>query len=191
MASVLAFLEYLYQNLISPKVIRNYLSSITSMASLYNLDPSAAFHPSISRFLKSLSINSPFRPTPREIFDLRTLYNISRACDALREPPLFRALFLVAFYGFLRMSNIAPHSLKAFDTPRHFLRHYLIFAQQGRTSSSSGPRHCKIGKLPMWSNFPPLITIIFVLSEPLESFCIEFNHTVIFRQKFSIVTCGS
>ena len=33
LSSGLAFLEYLYQNHISPKVIKNYLSSITTMAS--------------------------------------------------------------------------------------------------------------------------------------------------------------
>ena len=86
-ASMLAFLEYLHQNSISPKVIKNYLSSITFTASLYNLDPSAAFHPSILRFLKSISINSTFKPTPRGIFDLKTLYDISRACDSLKDPP--------------------------------------------------------------------------------------------------------
>ena len=156
---MLAFLEYLHQNCISPKVIKNYLSSITSTASLYNLDPSPAFHPSILRFLRSISINSTFRPTPRGIFDLRTLYDISRACDSLRDPPLFRAIFLVAFYGFLHMSNMAPHSVKAFDSSKHFLRQDLIFAPPGAhliikwTKTLQDAKASHIIQLPSIDNF--------------------------------------
>ena len=32
---------------------------------------------------------------------------------------IFKALFLLAFFGFLRLSNIAPHSLNSFDSSRH------------------------------------------------------------------------
>ena len=37
----------------------------------------------------------------------------------------------MAFYGFLRMSNIAPHSLKNFDKFQHFLRQDVIFGPPG------------------------------------------------------------
>ena len=60
-----------------------------------------------------------------------TQYHISKACDGLADPPLFRAIFLTAFYAFLRISNIAPHSVKAFDPTRHFLRQDLIFHYPG------------------------------------------------------------
>ena len=129
--TILAFLEYLHQNSLSPKVIKNYLSSIKSMAFQFNIDHSALSHYTISRYLRSLSINSTFRPTPRGIFDIQTLYRISILCDSLHDPSLFRAIFLVAFYGFLRMSNIAPHSSKCFSQDIHFLRQDVIFAPPG------------------------------------------------------------
>ena len=44
---------------------------------------------------------------------------------------LLRAIFLVAFYGFLRTENISPHSFKTFDTSKHFLTQNLIFAPSG------------------------------------------------------------
>ena len=128
--NLLAFLEFLYQNLLSPKVIRNYLSSLSSLCSLFRIS-SDCNHPALARFLRSISINSHFRPTPRGVFDVPTLYHISKACDLLSDPVLFRAIFLTAFYGFLRMSNLAPHSIKTFDQSKHFLRQDLFFDSPG------------------------------------------------------------
>ena len=135
--SILAFTTYLlfwstcFRIVSPPKVIRNYLSSIRLMASKYNIPQTGLDHYAISNYLRSISINSNFRPTPRGIFDLTTLYHISISCDILHDPELYRAIFLTAFYGFLRMSNIAPHSAKQFSKHRHFLRQDLIFAHPG------------------------------------------------------------
>ena len=129
--NILSFLEYLYQNGLSPKVIKNYLSSISSVLKFFNLDVSSLAHISISHYLRSISINSSFRPTPRGIFDITTLYQISKACDTLSDPALYRALFLTAFFGFLRMSNLAPHSSSKFDHTRHLLRQDIIFHPPG------------------------------------------------------------
>ena len=58
-------------------------------------------------------------------------HQISISCDILSDPILFRAIFLTSFYGFLRMSNIAPHSARQYSPSRHFLRQDLIFADPG------------------------------------------------------------
>ena len=125
--NLLIFYEFLVKNHLSPKVIRNYFSSISSLSQFYDLNTHGLSHPVVLRFLRSLSINSTFRPTPRGIFDIRMMYEISKACDSLHDPVLYRAIFLVAFYGFLRLSNIAPHSARQFSSSRYFLRKDLIF----------------------------------------------------------------
>ena len=81
--NILIFLEYLYISSLSPKVIKNYLSSITSNF----------YHHMIERYLRSISINFRFAPTPRGLFDIKTLYYISISCDILSDPILFRAIF--------------------------------------------------------------------------------------------------
>ena len=85
---IIVFLEFLTKDHISHKVVRNYLSSIASLASFYNLDPSHVSHPAVLRFVRSISINSHFRPTPRGVFDIRTMFGISKACDSLSDPPI-------------------------------------------------------------------------------------------------------
>ena len=129
--NILVFLEYLYQHHLSPQVIKNYVSSLASMARTYNISAASLSHISVGHYLRSISINSTFRPTPRGVFDIHTLYHISKAFDGLSDPPLFRAIFLTAFFAFLRISNISPHSVKAFDPTRHFLRQDLIFHYPG------------------------------------------------------------
>ena len=101
------------------------------MAHRYNIPQSDVNHYTITNYIRSISINSAFRPTPRCIFDLPTLYQISISCDILSDPIRHRAIFLTSFYGFLCMSNIAPHSAKQFSVHRHFLRQNLIFADPG------------------------------------------------------------
>ena len=125
--SILAFLEYLYVNSISYKVILNYISSLKKAAIKYSWPSHIFSHRLIQEYLRSVSINSRFTPTPRGIFDISTLSLISQTCEILEDPPLFRAIFLLAFFGFLRMSNIAPHSRYKFDNNKHFLRQDIIF----------------------------------------------------------------
>ena len=125
--NILTFLEYLYQNVLSPQVICSYLSSIQARAKLYNWDIAAACHPAVTRYICSIGINSKFNPTPRGVFDMRTMYQISLSCDTLSDPLLYKAIFLTAILRFLRMSNIAPHSAAKFDEDRHLLLKHVIF----------------------------------------------------------------
>ena len=74
--NILVFIEYLHQNLLSYKVILSYVSSIKSMAILYNIPSENFSHPAVARLLRSLSLTSHFAPTPRGLFDIPTLYNI-------------------------------------------------------------------------------------------------------------------
>ena len=128
---ILAFIEYLHQNAISPKVVRNYISSIASQAKFYSIQHQDINHPAVARYLRSISMHSRFQPTPRGIFDVRTLYAIFLSCDHQSDPILFRTIFLCAFYAFPHMSNVAPHSTAQFDADKHFLRQDVIFAPPG------------------------------------------------------------
>ena len=129
--SLLAFLEYLYSNNLSHRVILNYLSSLKIFAKQYHWDQSIFDHHLLHSYLRSISINSSFHPTPRGIFDIRTLALISSTCHILDDPPLYRAAFLVSFFAFLRMSNVAPHSKFKFDPNKHLLRQDVIFQPPG------------------------------------------------------------
>ena len=128
---LLAFMEYLHDNSLSPSVIKNYISSLTKQAKRFGWEMEPFSHHLVRDYIRSITINSSFAPSHKGVFDLPTLARISEACSSLYDPPLFRAAFLLAYFGFLRMSNIAPHSLKAFDSTRHLLHQDIIFASPG------------------------------------------------------------
>ena len=92
----LSFLEYLYVNNISHKVMLNYLSSLRSLAKRYDWDPAPLSHQLVTSYLKSISRNLGFNPTAKGIFTLHTLSAISKACDLLSDPP-----FVLCFFAFL------------------------------------------------------------------------------------------
>ena len=58
--NLLVFLEYLHQNALSTKVIKNYLSSTATVAKFYNIDYSATHHPAVLRYHRGLSLTSLF-----------------------------------------------------------------------------------------------------------------------------------
>ena len=185
--SILTFLEYLHQNRLSPKVIQNYLSSIRNMAIKYDIDHSGLDNHNVTKYMRSISMNSTFRPTPRGIFDIPMLYQISLACDLLSDPCLYRAIFLTSFYGFLRMSNIAPHSAKQFSGDRHFLRQDLIFGPPGAhlvvkwTKTLQDHRAHHVIQLPELSN--PLLCPVRALKKLLQSRPLP-PHSPLFANNF-------
>ena len=124
-------MEFLYANSLSYQVIHNYISSIKLAAKRFHWPIFPFSHHLVTSYLRSISINSTLPPTPRGIFYLSTLAAISRACGILDDPELFRAAFLVAFFAFLRMSNVAPHSRFKFDPLRHILRQDVVFLPPG------------------------------------------------------------
>ena len=50
-------------------------------------------------------------------------------CDYIYLGKVFKAVFLLAFFWFLRLSNIAPHSLTSFDSSHHLCAGDLIFTK--------------------------------------------------------------
>ena len=63
--NVLTFLEYLYCRQISPAVLKNYVSSLRNMGTKFLLVVSPLNHFAIHRYLRSVSINSQFAPSPK------------------------------------------------------------------------------------------------------------------------------
>ena len=79
--------------------------------------------------LKSVKINRPFVVTKKHIIDSALLNDIVIQCDTMYLGKIFKAVFLLAFFGFLRLSSIAAHSLTSFDSSRHLCAGDIIFTK--------------------------------------------------------------
>ena len=100
-------------------MLANYVSTIKAMFILFHLDHHVLEDPKIKYFIKSVRINKPLSFICRNIMDLKTLRNLVHLCDHSYMGIVYKAVFLTAFYGFLRLSNLAPHSRLTFDPSRH------------------------------------------------------------------------
>ena len=57
-----------------------------------------------------------------------TILNILEVTAKLEAPQVFTSLYLLAFFSFLRLSTMVPHSFKNFDVSRHLARGDIIFS---------------------------------------------------------------
>ena len=78
-------------------------------------------------FVKSLQINRPLAIKSNPVFSVDMLRQIVIQCQKFEFSHIFAALYLLAFYSFLRLSNIVPHSFMGFDLSRHLTRGDVIF----------------------------------------------------------------
>ena len=114
---IIAYLEYLVENGVSYNMVAKNISALKANFIMYDLNFHLLEHPCVRLFTKSLKINHPLSLVKRNIISLSVLHKLIVACDDLASPFTFRAIFLVAFFGFLRISNIAPHYYV--DVPPH------------------------------------------------------------------------
>ena len=87
--------------------------------------------PIIKRLLKGINYTVRHQPSPKGLFSLTQIREISRLCDIFESSLTYRAAFLLAFFGLLRISNIAPSSSRAFDKTKHLSRQDVTFAYPG------------------------------------------------------------
>ena len=80
--------------------------------------------------LKSVKINRPIVLTKKHIIDLAVLNDTVVQCDNMYLGEVFKVVFLLPFFLFLRLSNIAPHSLTSFDSSCDLCAGDIIFTKR-------------------------------------------------------------
>ena len=119
-SAVLSYLECLVENEVSVNIVMNLISAIRAMSILYDLHYEAWDHPKVSYFVKALKLHRPMVLTKRNIVNIGTLKCMVVVCHRFSNAEVFKAVFLTAFFGFFRLSNMAPHAIAEFDSTRHF-----------------------------------------------------------------------
>ena len=118
---LLAFLEYLHSNALTVTNIFNYLAGIRVFFILYVLPTDLFKDQRIQMFVKSLKINRPLLLKTTPVFSIEMFQAIVIQSQKFESPQDFTALYLLAFYSFLRLSNIVPHAFTGFDISRHLI----------------------------------------------------------------------
>lgn len=128
---IMCFLTFLHDNGLSSQTISGYLAAIKNAFSYYNLNSEVLQAKSLVLLLKSFTINAPLKIKHTGIIDIQMLKCISRACDLLPFSCMYRSIFLLAYYSFVRISNFAPMAANQFDSSRHMTRGDMVWGAPG------------------------------------------------------------
>ena len=126
-SAVLAFIEFLQFNGLSGLSIQAYISSLRAQFKFLGLSTSSLGHYAVSLAIRSILINVPFPKRVKGILDLVSLQAITSKCDALPLGYIYKPVFLLSFFAFLRLSNLVPPSLSSFSSAVHLCRGDVIF----------------------------------------------------------------
>ena len=127
---ILCFMQFLSNSELSVHMIANYLSAVKANFILYGLNDAVFQNQKIKLYMKSLKINRPLKPVQRNIMSIETLKRVATLCKNVFMGSVYRAVFLVAYFGFLRLSNMAPHSVSLFDPTRHLTAADVTFTKK-------------------------------------------------------------
>ena len=113
----ISFLEFLVENNLSHSAISNEVSAVKTNLALYGLSSYSFQDPRIAYFERSLSLHKTFFPVVMKIIDIPLLTSIVSICDTMWMGQIFKALYLTAFFSFLRVSNLVSNPLKQNVSP--------------------------------------------------------------------------
>ena len=128
---LLSFFKYLHENNISVAQLQNYLSAIRAMHIALGLETAPFKDEQLPLFLKAIRIHRPLNPRVLAHLDIPLLEKILYLCDHMQFPQVFKPLYLLMFFSFLRMSNVVPHAVTQFDFTRHLARADVIYGATG------------------------------------------------------------
>ena len=82
-------------------------------------------------FLKAMAINRPLNLKVQGIIDIPLLKLMVSSCDSLPHPNTFKAVYLLAFFAFLRISNLVSSTIQGYDSSRQLSRGDIIWGHPG------------------------------------------------------------
>ena len=113
----------------SVHMLSNYVSALKAMSMVHNINFTLFDHPQVKYYLKAVKINRPLAVPKRNVIDIPTLKRFISLVSTLKNALTLRALFLVAYFGFFRLSNLVPHVARDFDPSRHFAGGDVFFGK--------------------------------------------------------------
>ena len=116
---LLVYLEFLVRNNFSPSHIANDLAGIKAHFVYHSLPVGMFDDLKIKYFIRSLRLDAPLSVTIHKVIDTSFLKGIVTQCDSMYMGQIFKSMYLLAFFSFLRLSNLVPHTKNQFSPLKH------------------------------------------------------------------------
>ena len=112
----------------SPSAMANHLSAIKAKLALFGLPTQIFQDPRIKYFQKAMVLRRPLKVQLKKIIDIHTLHLIVKVCDSTYVGKIFKAVYTLAFFSFLRLSNLVPHTVNLYSPLYQLARGDVILA---------------------------------------------------------------
>ena len=126
------YVEFLAQNLKSPKSVANYISSVKFLHKWLG-QPVQAFESfEVSLLLRACNLTMGHVPLQRRPLSpdlIRLVLKTARSTSSCY--PVLKCAILFSFFGFLRMSNLTPRITSQFDPKKHTCKGDIFRAEPG------------------------------------------------------------
>ena len=127
LVTILTFIEFLAYNGLKHSSIVNYVSALKAQFKWFELPAQIFDHSKIKLMLKALERSIPASPKFKGLFDIQDLQNIIEATSRFEHPVLYKALYLLAFLVFFRISNLVPEKKNNFNFMKQLCRGDIIY----------------------------------------------------------------
>ena len=114
-------------------VLTSYLSVLRHYFKIYNLNASCLDHRKIFLLIKAISINSVYKPRVKANITIDILHKLFKGYNKFNDGIVYKAVFLLANFGLLRLSTVAPPSSSSFGVSRHLLWGMQLLASRELT----------------------------------------------------------
>ena len=145
--AIIAYLQFLDSNHIFSNAMDNHLSAIKAKMSIFGLSTSCFQDQRINYFQKSVTLHRPFKASLKNLIDIDTLHLIVRVCDFTYMGQIFKAVYTLVFFSFLRLSNLVPHTRNTYSPSYQLARGDVIFASPGLLLLINGQKLCRLEML--------------------------------------------
>ena len=127
MLNLLCFLECLQYNGVKYTQMANYLSAIKTKFITLGLDVACFDDSRLKYYQTAVQLQSPMNVKLKKIINVPLLKSIVQLCDPMYMGQIFKAVYLLSFFSFLRLSNLVPHAIVQFSPLKHLAQGDLIF----------------------------------------------------------------
>ena len=127
----LSFLEFLNFNNVRNTQLPNYIAAIKAKCIQFDIAHDFLSDPRIRYYLRAINLSAPMCVKLKTVVNIDTLKAIIAQCNSTYMRQIFKAIYLLGFFGFFRLSNLTPHCVKSFDPLKHLTKEDIISTPGG------------------------------------------------------------
>ena len=131
-SAILAFI-YSFKDTTSPRTVCNYMSALKAMMQRLGFNVHQFDGVIMRKFRKALSKAPVTRILPKCTFTIAQIETLFKVNKALGDHYPYATAFAMGLFAFLRISNLVPPSVAAFDPNKQLVCSDVKFTPQGAT----------------------------------------------------------